>query len=153
MKRDFGFTLIEIMVVLVLMAVMATVVTLNIGGPSYSKFIGNAEKISNTFSILADDAVFTSSVISCNVAPKSISCSKYRDGEWTDMDVRRMVAWSWPKEISISKVIVNGVPLKDKQPVLFLPSGDNGDISIEVKDDVYSAWIDGDLTGKYKVSS
>lgn len=152
MNKNSGFTLIEIMVVLVLLAVMTTVVTLNVGGPSYSRFQGSAEKIANTFSILADEAVFTSSVVSCQVTPKSMVCKKYRDGEWNDLPISRLVAWGWPKELRISQVLVNGVAIKDKQPIFFLPSGDNGDISVQVADDSYSAWIDGDMSGRYKVS-
>jgi type II secretion system protein H len=151
--REKGFTLIEIIVVIIIIAVMTSVVTLSVGGPSYSKFLGGAEKISNTFSILADEAVFTSSVVSCDVTPTSLKCRKYRDGEWNDLPLTRLVAWGWPKDLRIAQVVLNGVPIKDKQPILFLPSGDNGDISIQVVDQQYSAWIDGDMSGRYKVSN
>ncbi len=148
-----GFTLIEMIIVIVIIAVMSAVVTLNVGAPNYSRFMAGVEKLSSTMSILSDEAIFTSSVISCDIDTTSLSCKKYRDGEWSELQLRRLISWGWPSGFKIMRVNINGVPLKDKQPIRFLPSGDNGGISIEVTNGEFSAWIDSDLSGRFKVAN
>ena len=151
--KRHGFTLIEIIIVLVILSVMSAVVVLSVGAPSYSRFMSGVEKLSGTLAILADEAVYTSSVISCTVTPVSMDCRRYHDGEWSELPIRKLVSWGWPKDLKILKVMVNGVALHDKEPIRFLSTGDNPSLSLQVGDDSFTAWIDSDLTGRYKVSN
>ena len=147
-----GFTLIEIIIVIVIVAVMSAVVVLNVGAPNFSRFRGDVEKFSSTLAVLSDEAIYSGDVIACNLTVNSISCSRYRDGEWTEMNPRQYIAWSWPKNLVIQSVFINGVPLKDNESIKFLPSGDNPSLSIQLGNGEYTAWIDSDLIGRYKVS-
>lgn len=151
--RSKGFTLIEIMIVLVIMGVMSAVATISITAPSYSRFLASAEKLTATFSILSDDAIYTSSVIACSLASDHITCSRYRDGEWDDLDLKKLLSWSWPSGLVVKQVLINGNPIKEKQQIKFLPSGDNDSLSVEVSNGEFSSWIDSDLAGRYKVSN
>lgn len=148
-----GFTLIEIMIVLLIIGVMSAVATININAPSYSRFLASAEKLSTTFSLLSDQAIYTSSVIACDLSTHNISCRSYRDGEWSDVDLKQLVSWQWPEDLNVNQVLINGESLKDKQQIRFLPSGDNDGLSVEVSNGEFTSWIDGDLTGKYKVAN
>ncbi len=148
-----GFTLIEIIITLVIIAVMTGVVVLQVGSSNHSRFMGAVEKFSGVLAILADEAVYTNSVISCQIGTRSLSCSKYRDGEWTDLPLQKMIAWTWPNGLEVSKVLISGVPLKENQPIRFIPSGDNAGLSIQLKDGVNSAWIDSDLAGRYRIAN
>ncbi len=155
MHKPNGFTLIEMMLVVVIIAVMTTIVTLSVSSPSFGRFLVGAEQFSSTLSVLSDESIYSGDVIACKLTATSISCNRYRQGdnEWTEIDMRKVVSWGWPKGLKILKVLVNGVPLKDNEPIRFFPSGDNASLSIQVGDDEYSAWIDSDLVGRYKVSS
>ena len=151
--RSKGFTLIEIMIVLVIIGVMSAVATISITAQSYSRFLASAEKLNATFSILSDDAIYTSSVIACSLASDNITCSRYRDGEWDDLDLKKLLSWSWPSGLVVKQVLINGNQIKEKQQIKFLPSGDNDSLSVEVSNGEFSSWIDSDLTGKFKVSN
>ncbi len=151
--RANGFTLIEVMIVLVIIGVMSAIATMSINAPSYSRFLASAEKLTATFSILSDDAIYTSSVIACSLGTDSIKCSRYRDGEWQDLNLKKILSWSWPDNMVIKRVLINGNPIREKQLVKFLPSGDNDSLSVEVSNGEFTSWIDSDLTGKYKVSN
>ncbi len=153
--RPSGFTLIEMMLVVVIIAIMTTIVTLSVSSPSFGRFLASAEQFSSTLSILSDEAIYSGDVIACKLTATSISCDRYRQGDndWTEIDMRKVVSWGWPKGLKILKVMVNGVPLKDNEPIRFFPSGDNASLSIEVGNEEYTAWIDSDLIGRYKVSS
>lgn|GEM_PF-2059826 len=155
MHKPKGFTLIEMMLVIVIIAIMTTIVTLSVSSPSFGRFLANAEQFSSTLSILSDEAIYSGDVIACKLTATSINCSRYRqsEGEWTEINMKKIISWGWPKGMRILKVIVNGVPLKDNEPIRFFPSGDNASLSIQVGDEEYSVWIDSDLIGRYKVSS
>ncbi len=149
-----GFTLIEMMIVLFVIGILSMVAVMSINAPSFTKFLTKAEQLSESLAILSDDAVYSGALISCNLRSQSISCRRYREGEWTDMDLQRTFDWGWPEGVTVKQVQINGITVnKDKQSIDFDPSGDNDLIAIEVTDGVYSVWIYGDLTGKYWVSS
>ncbi len=148
-----GFTLIEMMVVLFIIGIMSTVTVMSINAPNFTRFLSKVEQISQSLAMLSDEAVYSGSLIACHLNASSLSCTRYRDGEWTDLDLRRVVSLNWPEGLVVKRALVNDLPLQQKQTINFDPSGDNDVIAIEVSDGVYSVWIYGDLTGKYEVSS
>lgn len=148
-----GFTLIEMMIVVFIIGILSTVTVLNVNAPNFSRFLSKAEQLSQSLAVLSDDAIYSSTLISCYVSSHSISCSKYVDGDWQDINVRSMMSWGWPDGVVVKQILINGIPIKEKQSIDFRPSGDNDSIAIEVSDGVYSVWIYGDLSGRYWVSS
>jgi prepilin-type N-terminal cleavage/methylation domain-containing protein len=123
-----GFTLIEIMIVLVIIAIMSGVVVLNVGSTNYSGFMAEGLKIASTLEIIADEAVYTNSVIVC--------------------DVR-----GWPKDMQIKTTYVNGRPLKDNEKIRFYPNGDVMPMSFQISNGIYTAWVDGNMNGIFVVNN
>ncbi len=148
-----GFTLLEIMIVLVIIAIMSGVTVLSIGSASYSQFQGEAVKISNTLEIIADESVYTNSVIACSVKPNGFICRGYRNGEWRDINLKNLISWSWPKNITIKSSSVNGRPLKDDEKIRFFPSGNIAQYSFQITDGVRNAWVDGNMNGEFQVNN
>ena len=151
--RQQGFTLFEIIIVLVIIAMMSAVAVLSVSSVNYSRFTSEANKISNLLELISDQSVYTNSVIRCDVAKYGLTCQSYRNGEWSDLNLARIVTWQWPNTIRIQRVIVNGAPLKDGQQLQFLPNGGNDAISIQITNGTYSTWIDNDLNDNFKVSN
>lgn len=151
--RSPGFTLIEVMIVLVIVGIMSALATVSINAPSYSKFSVGAEQFAATFSTLSDEAIYTSSVITCDLGKNSISCNRYKDSEWSPIDIRQMISWSWPSGFIVKQVLINGIAIREDEQIKFLPSGDNDILSVEISNGEYTAWIDADRAGRYKVSS
>ncbi len=148
-----GFTLIEIMIVLVIIAIMSGVAVLSVGSASYSQFQGEAVKISNTLEIIADESVYTNSVITCIVKPDGFICRGYRNGEWRDINLKNLISWSWPKNITIKSSTVNGRPLKDGEKIRFFPSGNIAQYSFQITDGIRNAWVDGNMSGEFQVNN
>lgn len=148
-----GFTLIEVMVVIFIIGILSTVTVLNVNAPNYSRFLSKVEQLSQSLAILSDDAIYSGTLIACRIDTKSISCSRYKDGDWDSVNIRKMMSWGWPDGVVVKQVLINGIQIKEKQTINFYPSGDNDSIAIEVGDGVYTVWIYGDLTGKFWVSS
>lgn len=148
-----GFTLLEIMVVLVIIAIMSGVAVLQVSSTSSRNFVADAHKISNTFEILADESVYTNSVIVCYVNSDNISCSSYKNGEWNDIDLHKLISWSWPKNVQIKQIYVDGVLLKNDQKIRFFPSGTISPMSFQLTNGVTTTWIDGDMDGNFIVNN
>lgn len=153
-RKKSGFTLIEILIVLLILAVVSSIATLNIGAVSHTKFISQAGKVAGIFELLADYAVYTDSVVSCDVTQNGhLDCSYYKNGEWNQLPLTKIASWTWPEELKIKQVKINGGEVKLDQSIKFFPSGDFIPLSIQVSDDNFSVWIDNDLMGNFKVSS
>lgn len=150
-KNITGFTLIEILIVLVIISIMTAVASLSIGSPRDRIFKSNLLKISNLLEVLADQAVYTNTVITCKIAD-DIACQTYRNGEWDNLNLSNLVAWKWPKNIQVIGIKVDGQPLGENQAIRFPPSGEIEQMSFHVSDGTDNAWIDGTLDGEFKVN-
>lgn len=150
---QLGFTLIEIMIVMVIIAVMSGVAVLSVGSSTYSSFMADVLKVSSTLEILADESVYTNSVIACDVNINGFSCSSYKNGDWQELDLRKLVTWGWPDKMQIKAVYVDGNPIKDGDKIRFFPSGDISPMSFQVTDGPHTAWIDGDMSGVFVVNN
>lgn len=148
-----GFTLIEIIVVLVIIAVMSSVVVLNVNSSNYATFMSQANKVAATLEAIGDKAVYTNSIVACNIELDGLSCQSYKDGEWDDLNLSKVVNWDWPSKINIEQVMINGVQLKQGDKIRFSPNGNSQPTSIRIGDGQYHTWIDNDLSGNYRISN
>lgn len=151
--KNSGFTLIEIMIVLVIIAIMTGVTALSVNGSGHARFVNDANKIAALFELLGDDAVYTNSVIACDADPSGISCDSYKNGDWNELKMSKITAWQWPEKIKIEQVLVNGVPIRDGDRLYFYPNGNIVPTSIRVGNGVFHTWIDNDLSGNYAVTN
>lgn len=152
-KKTAGFTLLEIIIVLAIIAIMASVATLKVSSTSYGGFVNKAHKIAILFEVMGDYAVYTNSVLVCEPNPIGLDCQKYKGGEWSDISLSRISSWQWPQDIKIEQVLINGRPLKQGDKIYFYSEYNALLYSIRITNGVYSTWIDNDLTGNYKISN
>ena len=152
-KKHTGFTLIEIMIVLVIIAVMSGVVVMNVTSGTYGNFVNQASKIAAIFETLGDNAVYTNSVIACDANPNGLDCQSYKNGEWHDINMVQVTAWQWPEDIKIEQVLINGLPMRQNDKIRFTPDGSSIPMSIRITNGTYHTWIDNDLSGNYKISN
>lgn len=152
-SKQQGFTLIEIMIVLVIIAIMSGVVVLNVGASTYSGFMADAIKIASTLEIIADESVYTNSVIVCDVNSDGVVCQSYKNGDWEDLNIRKLVSWGWPQNIKIKATYKNGKLIKEDERIRFLPTGNIDTMSFQISDGVHRAWVDGDMSGNFTVNN
>lgn len=146
-----GFTLIEILIVLVIIAVMSSIVGLSVGSTGDRMFKNNLFKISSLLEGIADESVYTNGIISCDFSDM-ISCRSYKNGEWDDFNLNKAATWKWPGEIKVVAIYVNGVALKPGENVRFSPNGDIQSISFQLTDGIHKGWIDSENGGEFKVN-
>lgn len=148
-----AFTMVEVLLVMLIIGILTSLVTLNMSSPNYARFKSDVQKISSLLSIVADEAIYTNSVIACKVEPENFICKKYHDGEWSDLSLKKLVSWSWPQNLKIEDVYIDGIPLLANEPIKFLPTGDNSGMSFKVGNGDFSAWIDNDASGRFGITS
>ncbi len=151
--KNKGFTLLEILVVITIIAIMSSVIILNIAAPTYSKFKSDVNKIAITFDLLVENAIFTNSVIVCKLDNNLLNCKSYKNDDWNDIDFSKIVSWNWPKNFIIKKVYINDSELQDNQKIYFMPSGFQTPVSFLITDGNYQIWVDGDINGKFTLSN
>lgn len=133
------------------MGVMSAVVSLSIGSPRDRIFKSNLLKVSSLLEILADQAVYTNTVITCKLSD-DIVCQTYKNGEWDSLNLSNIVSWKWPNNLQVINIKVDGQPLGENQSIRFPPSGEIEQMSFQVSDGTDNAWIDGTLDGEFKVN-
>lgn len=155
-SRQQGFTLIEILVVIVIMGIAVSMVVLNISLPGYYKFKSQVDMVSNTLSMISDQAIYTGNTIVCKVTTNNLLCKQYVDEEWVEMDINRIISWHWPPEkLKFKQIMIEGLNYPIGSVIAFVPSGDNSRMSLQLtsEDGKFSSWIDSDLLGRYNVSN
>ena len=145
-----GFTLIEILIVLVIIAVMSSIVGLSVSSSGDRVFKNNLFKVSALLEGIADESVYTNGIISCDFSD-TITCKSYKNGEWNDFNLNKAATWKWPREIKVISISVNGVALKPGENMRFSPSGDIQSVSFQLTDGIHKGWIDSDNGGEFKV--
>ena len=153
MKYKSGFTLIEILVVLAIIAIMSSLIVVNLHSNSRSSFLVNTRKVAAVFSLLSDEAVYTDSLLVCKLNYPSITCSSYKSGKWHPFNIKHLVSWRLPKNLQIDKIIVDGVNILPTRKIRFYSSGNQSIMSLHIVSSNYGAWIDGDLHGTFRVHS
>ncbi len=148
-----GFTLLEIIIVLAVISIMSAIVVLNISSTTSMGFNGDVTKLAATFEIIADEAVYTDSVISCDILSSGINCQSYKNGEWQELNIAKLVTWGWPKNLKVLQIEVNGLPLKQGEKLRFYANGENLPISIQVSNGVHNTWINSNLSGDFVISN
>ncbi len=148
-----GFTLLEILIVLAIIAIMSSVITLNIGASSYLTFMSKAKKIAVTLSVLNEEAIYTDSVIDCTINEANLECEKYKNGQWVDLNLNQIISWKWPNNIKVQSLVINGITVNNTNNIKFLPNDYGDQTSIQITDGEYYTWVDGDIHNNFQVNN
>ena len=130
---------------------MAGVISLNIGSSNSVKFNSNIQKMTILLDLLADQSVYTHSVVVCDVTSTSLICQTYKAGIWLPLNLNNLVTWSWPEDISIKQIVINGIEATNNVKLRFRPEGDLDQMSLLITDGVHQTWIDGDTGGNFTI--
>jgi prepilin-type N-terminal cleavage/methylation domain-containing protein len=148
--RRLGFTLIEMLLVISIIGIMATVSVISLGGLSVSQFLANADAIANICADLTAEAIFSSTVISCTILDSGkLSCQKLIHDSWQPLDLNKF-AFNWPADLRV--IQVRNSASHNAHTIVFLPYYSSQNMSIKIGQANFTAWLDGDLLGRYNVA-
>jgi general secretion pathway protein H len=98
--NERGFTLIELIVVLAIIAVATTAVLLGLPGPERT-LRHSAEKLAAQAAALRDEAVMTSSPMAIRLGDGGYGFERYADGRWTAATEKPFRRVALPEGMSI----------------------------------------------------
>ena len=98
---DRGFTLVELMVVLAIMAVAATAVALTIPGEERT-VRSEADRLAARLAAARDVAVIEGRSVAVNLAPSGYGFERRISGEWQPLPGRAFEQRNWPGDVRFS---------------------------------------------------
>ena len=96
--RANGFTLVELMVVLAIMALAATAVVLTIPGEDRT-VRSEADRLAARLAAARDIAVIEGRTVSVNIAPSGYTFDRRVSGEWQPLPGRSFEQRNWPSDV------------------------------------------------------
>ncbi len=103
-----GFTLVELMVVLAILALAATAVVLTIPGEERS-VRGEADRLAARLAAARDVAVIEGRSVAVNLAPSGYGFARRVDGTWQPLPGRAFEQRSWPHALRFNAESGTGV--------------------------------------------
>ncbi|MEH6457269.1 MAG: type II secretion system minor pseudopilin GspH [Cocleimonas sp.] len=128
-KPNKGFTLIEIMVVIVIAAVLISAVALSFPPVGDKLLKENADRFSALMSLAQDEAILQSTELAVEITPNGYSFYQNESNSWATFSDPPFIKRQLPAEIS-TKLYIDGISIdlkdrdEDKPQVVILSSGE-----------------------------
>ncbi|MGB0893097.1 MAG: type II secretion system minor pseudopilin GspH [Parashewanella sp.] len=112
-NRQFGFTLLEVMLVVLLMGLAATAVTLSLSsvGPE-KKLEKQAKKFIASLELVLDETVLSGQFWGVVIKPDHYQFVTYKDEKWQQFENDRLLAGHDMQDGISLEVTIDGLPLK-----------------------------------------
>ena len=125
-RRVSGFTLIEVVVVLLLMGIITVLVVANVAPDDKKQVRIESERLASLFEQASIDARVSGAPINCFVTTSGYRFeTQTQDGDWLAMDDDIYRPHPLPAGVNIQAVAINQVSLPAGDPLLFRASGIN----------------------------
>lgn len=128
-KLNKGFTLIEIMVVIVIVAVLISAVALSFPPVGDKLLKENADRFAALISLAQDEAILKSTELAVEITPEGYSFYQNVDNSWVAFSQTPFKERKLPAEIT-TKMFLDGISIdlkdrvEDKPQVVILSSGE-----------------------------
>ena len=113
-----GFTLIELMVVVAILAMLTTTLTLSVNRPGVAD-LSDAKRFQAVFAQLRDEAVMSQQILGLQVDGQGFQRMRWQSGAWDDLGA----SGSWSGVVQVLQPT-------DRSPVEFAPSAQIGPLLI-----------------------
>ena len=128
-KSSKGFTLIEIMVVVVIVAILISAVTLSFPPVGDKLLKENADRFSALITLAQDEAILQSNELAVEITPSGYSFYQNQNNSWQSFSDSPFTKRQLPSEIK-SQLYLDGISInlkdreKNKPQVVILSSGE-----------------------------
>jgi general secretion pathway protein H len=139
-RRQSGFTLLEILVVLVLLGIILSVAVLSTGGDDTRKLEQDIQRMTQLIRLAQEEAILNGKELAIRFYPDGYEFQEFQDKEWLPLqDSNLFVRRQFAEEVKL-EVRQDGVPvsLGEEEPVRVLLQSSGEMTPFEV----YLGWYD-----------
>lgn len=130
-RADRGFTLVELMVVLAILALAVTAVVLTIPGDART-VRGEADRLAARLAAARDVAVIEGRSVAVNFAPSGYGFERRIEGTWQPLPGRAFEQRSWPGDVrfvadggqAVARILFDRVGTSPTPQAILLTGGD-----------------------------
>jgi type II secretion system protein H len=154
LRRTRGFTLIEILVVLVIIAIIVTMAAVHFGPSDTDRAQQEAERLQLLLENASDEAIATGQTLGWSVDGDNgyHFWRQTETGGWKALDDNDLLRpRTLPDRIRVDNVRVNLAPAADGR-IVFLPSGVNSPFSLDVSTENFVRRLTADPIGHILIS-
>lgn len=154
-RRAAGFTLIEVLVVLVIVGIVVTIAALRFGDSDGSRIVREAERLSLLLELARDESISSGNTLGWSA--EEVGYRFWRrdaEGIWRELtDHENLRPRTLPEGMTLGEIRVNRVPLGPEEKLMFTPSGVNSAFTLLLKQG--EAWrrLNGDVMGRIEEES
>lgn len=141
-KIERGFTLVELLVVIVIISIMLGYLVVSIGGNGPDKILKDeANRISTLVQMASEQALLQRSELGLYIGEERYQFFQLRDGEWTPLGDAIFRERTPSESIQLELITVNAAPPpeideeKIVPQIFLLSSGEVTPFELEIKDD------------------
>jgi len=142
-KKDAGFTLVEILSVLVIIGLMTSVVVLSIPQPK-SALDEQAERLTYELNAMAQDGLISGSVNAAGFSKEGYTLYSFENSEWTE---RASGEWQDSYRLTFTRASAKiDLPKEIEPTILFQPTGLSTpfELTLSDRDTQYALTTSGD---------
>lgn len=153
-KQD-GFTLIEILVVIVVIAVLSGGMIASVSNAVRYQFLSDVDRIANLMMNMYNKSRYNNAVVMCKLIEGKLICNSVRDNKLTLVDFRKEYGIKWPEDIEIQEIQISGKNVSNQEQFFCLFNGIYFiDVSIRLKKigHEYSVWLNNNPLGQFFTS-
>lgn len=134
--KNAGFTLIEVLIVIIIVGVVMTFVSLNIGAkPSSAKHA--AQQLQSLLELARDEAILKGQVLGWQMSSQNYSFSRYKNKTWQPLTADKLLrSYNLQPELEYKLLLDNSkVKINDKSlpQIILLPDGSINDFSLFIQ--------------------
>ena len=160
-RSEQGFTLVELMVVIVIMSVMLGYLVLSIGGSSPDKPLQDeAKRITALIQLASEQALLQSIEIGLLIDENNYQFLSKNEESWSSLPEKSFRHRTLPDEIQLELVSIENAPPPEQQEdpipqILLLSSGEMTPFDLEIRADEidYYFTLSGSVIGKVTLHS
>lgn len=152
MRRRSGYTLIEVLVVIVILSIASGLVVVNLGRDRGALLEEDARRLALVLQFARDQAITRGQPFAWTADASGYKFSRRQRGRgWVQVDAAEgLAARAWPEHLRLTRLRISGLVVPPGEPLIFTASGFNQPYDLVLASGPWQVVLAGDLAGRVR---